>query len=224
MNDGTTIDLLILDDHAIVRQGLMALLASQPGIVRCRGAASLDEAIALMESSPANAAVVDLSLGLHSGLAAIEALLDRWPALAVVVLTMHADPVHRERALRRGAMGFVAKDDASDELTEALRHAMAGKRYLSTAVRSRRAGGAPGDDNALPLNLDEALAQLTGRERQVLMMIGRGCSVAEVAEELGRSVKTVEAHRNNLREKLGLRNNRQLLQLSARWSQLEGSL
>lgn len=223
MSECPTIDLLVLDDHAIVRQGVMVLLSQQAWIKRCRGAAGIDEAVRLMEASPADAAVVDLSLGTESGLSAIETLLDRWPTLAIVVLTMHADPVHRERAIGRGAMGFVAKDDASDELTEALKHAVAGKRYLSASVRSRRLCSADGDDGGVPLNLDDALALLTNREREVLTMIGRGWSSSEVAKALGRSVKTVEAHRNNLRAKLGLKNNRQLLQLSARWSQFDRS-
>jgi DNA-binding NarL/FixJ family response regulator len=217
------IDLLVLDDHAIVRQGVMLLVQQLDWIARCRGAASIDEAMRLMEEAPADAAIVDLSLKRQSGLDAIASLLLRWPGLRIVVLSMHADPIHRQRALRRGAMGFVAKDDASDELAEALRRAVAGERYLSSSVRSLRIGDSPGQSHAISLSFDEALTQLTKRERQVLVLVGRGRSAAEVAAELGRSVKTIEAHRTNLREKLGLKNNRQLLQFSARWTQFDES-
>ncbi len=215
------INLLVLDDHAIVRQGVVLLAQQYPWIACCRGAASIDEALRLMDEAPADAAVVDLSLKRESGLDAIQILLRRWPRLPIVILSMHADPIHVQRALQRGAMGFVAKDDASDQLAEALRRALARERYLSSSVRSLRLGDPAGPGHAALLSLDEALARLTKREREVLLLVGRGRSVAEVAAEIGRSVKTVDAHRNNLREKLGFSSNRQLLQFSARWTRFD---
>jgi DNA-binding NarL/FixJ family response regulator len=214
------IDVLVLDDHAIVRQGLALLIEQVEWVKRCRDAADLTAAIGLMQESPADVAIVDLSLKGASGLDAISALLARWPALRVAVLTMHADPLHHARASQRGALGFVAKDDASDELVEALAHVARGARYASRSLRSLPLGTAP--DGALPVGIDTAVAGLTPRERQVLALIGRGHTVADVAATIGRSVKTVEAHRTNLREKLGLRTNQQLLQFSARWAQLDG--
>ena len=215
------VDLLVLDDHAIVRQGVMLLVQQDDWIVRCRGAASIEEAMLLMEQAPADAAVVDLSLKRQSGLDAITRLLARWPGLPIVVLSMHADPIHRQRALQRGALGFVAKDDASDELIVALKRAMARERYLSSSVRSLQVGDAAGPGHDALLSFDDALAHLTQRERQVLTLVGQGRSAAEMATEMGRSIKTVETHRNNLREKLGLKSNRQLLQFSARWVQFD---
>lgn len=223
MSDTAAIDLLVLDDHAIVRQGVMLLLQQQPWPARCRGAASIEEALQLMMEAPADAAVVDLSLKRQSGLDAIEALLRGWPGLPIVVLTMHVDALHCQRALQRGALGFVAKDDASDELAEAVQRTVAGQRYLSTSVRTLRIGDPAHAANAQLLGFEDALALLTQREREVLALIGRGLSAAEAAAQLGRSVKTVETHRNNLREKLGLKNNRQLLQISARWAQFDGA-
>jgi DNA-binding NarL/FixJ family response regulator len=217
------IDLLILDDHAIVRQGVMLLAQQHDWIGRCRGAASLDEATQLLEESPADVAVVDLSLKGQSGLDAIEKLLQRWPDLPIVVLSMHADALHCHRALQRGAMGFVAKDDATDELSQALMKAVARERYLSSSVRTLNIGDPAAQNHVQLLSFDDAVGRLTKRERQVLSLVGRGRSAAEAAAELGRSVKTVEAHRNNLREKLGLKNNRQLLQFSARWIQFDES-
>lgn len=215
------IDVLILDDHAIVRQGVMLLLRQQDWIGRCRDVSSLAEALQSMQATPAQVAIVDLSLKRQSGFNAIESLLQGWPGLPIVVLSMHADAIHCHRALQRGAIGFVAKDDASDELAEALACALAGRRYLSSSVRSLRVGEGAHEDLVPLMGLDDSMAQLTKREREVLRLVARGRSAAEAAAELGRSVKTVEAHRTNLREKLGLKNNRQLLQFSARWIQLD---
>ena len=214
-----SIELLVLDDHDIVRRGVALLVQQLDWVGRCRGAGNIDEAVRLMEECPADAAVVDLSLKGQSGLEAIGILRQRWPALAIVVLSMHADPIHCQRALQRGALGFVAKDDASEELSEALQRAVMGQRYLSSSVRSLPIG-LPSSPQP-PGGIDTAVAQLTPRERQILVMIGRGLSATEIAAELCRSAKTVEAHRNNLREKLGLKNNRQLLQFSARWVQFD---
>lgn len=220
----SALDLLVLDDHAIVRQGVKMMAQQLGWIRRCRDAASLAEAVQLMEHEPADVAIVDLSLKGQSGLDAIATLLRRWPALRIVVLSMHVDAIHCQRALQRGAVGFVAKDDASEELAEALRRAACGERFLSSSVRSLPIGSASASETGGPLGIDAAVAQLTQRERQVLAMIGRGRSAAEIAHELARSVKTVEAHRNNLREKLGLKNNQQLLQFSAKWVQFGESV
>lgn len=214
------VDLLVLDDHDIVRQGVMMLFRQLDWVSRCRGAANIAQALQLMQEAPAGAAIVDLSLKRESGLDAISTLLDRWPALPIVVLSMHTDPIHCQRALQRGALGYVAKDDASDELARAVRRAVLNERYLSSSVRGLPLGTASSVHQA-PQGIDAEVANLTQRERQVLALIGRGHSAAEVAQSLGRSIKTVEAHRNNLREKLGLKNNRQLLQFSARWAQFD---
>lgn len=215
------LELLVLDDHAIVRQGVAMLAQELPVVVRCRGAATLDEAIRLMEEAPADVAVVDLSLKGESGLDAIVKLLARWPQLRIVVLTMHADAVHCQRAMNRGAKAFVAKEDANDELCRAILSAADDEKFISSAIRPKRVSGVA---SAGKPNVDSVAAgtsQLTQRERQVLELIGTGLSVAEIAERLGRSANTIDAHRNNLRTKLGLRNNQQLLQFSAKWVQFD---
>lgn len=215
------LELLVLDDHAIVRQGVRMLVQQLPEVMRCRDAANLAEATRLLEQAPADVAVVDLSLKGQSGLSAITALLARWPTLRIVVLTMHADRIHCQRALARGAKGFVAKEDANDELCQAILCAARGVTFLSSTLKSARLSGALGSDVRNVEGLAAATSQLTARERQVLEQIGVGRSMAEISAELGRSVKTIEAHRNNLRAKLGLRNNQQLLQFSAKWMQFD---
>jgi two-component system, NarL family, response regulator NreC len=216
------LELLVIDDHAIVRQGVKLLVERLPEVRRCRAASHLAEAMQLLVESPADVAIVDLSLKGENGLDAITELLRCWPTMRVVVLSMHADRIHCQRALNRGAKAFVAKEDANDELC----HAILGddnETFLSATVKSANIGrpgtGASVDAHGVAI----ATTELTPREQQILALIGKGRTVNEIAAELGRSAKTVEAHRNNLREKLGLRTSQQLLQFSAKWMQFDSS-
>ena len=137
---------------------------------------------------------------------------------------MHSDLMHWERAFERGAHAFVAKDDATEQLIEAIERVAEGGTYMGARIQSALAGrfGATGrESTARPETL---VARLTPREREILEFIGKGLSAAEVAFELERSVKTVEAHKANLREKLGLHSNQRLLQFAARWVQFDSSL
>jgi DNA-binding NarL/FixJ family response regulator len=218
------IDLLVLDDHAIVRHGLTQLAAQAPWIKTCRAAATLEQALALMNEQAFDVAVVDLSLGGASGLDAIGELIERWPPLRVVVLSMHSDPMHWERAFERGAHAFVAKDDATEQLLAAIERVAGGGIYMSQRIQSALAGRVSGAGRASPPSPESQVARLTPREREILELIGKGLSASEVAFELERSVKTVEAHKANLREKLGLRSNQLLLQFAAKWVQFGGSV
>lgn len=220
--DSRGLELLVLDDHAIVRQGVVMLVQELPGVVRCRGAATAEEAVRLMEETPADVAVVDLSLKGESGLDVIVKLLALWPNLRIVVLTMHADAVHCQRAMNRGAKAFVAKEDANEELCRAILSAADGERFLSSAIRSQRVSGTASAGGPDVDSVAAGTSQLTQRERQILELIGTGLSVADIAVRLGRSANTIDSHRNNLRSKLGLRNNQQLLQFSAKWVQFGG--
>jgi DNA-binding NarL/FixJ family response regulator len=220
------IDLLVVDDHAVVRNGLTMLIGQVPWVRSCRAAATLDEALTLLEDGCADVAVVDLSMGAHvSGLDVITKLLRHWPPMRIVVLSMHADSAHVERAVQRGAHAFVAKDDATDELIEAIARVVAGGTYLSSAVQtslvSTMARRVPTEAPLVTQPVELATA-LTPRELRMLRLIGNGMSASEVAFEIGRSVKTVEAQRRNLRERLGLRNNQLLVQFAAKWVQSSG--
>lgn len=218
------IDLLVLDDHAIVRHGLLQLAAQVPWIKNCRAGATVEEALALMNEQDFDVAVVDLSLGAASGMDAIGELQERRPSLRVVVLSMHSDPMHWERAFERGANAFVAKDDATEQLIEAIERVAGGGTYMGARIQSALAGRFGGAGREHAPRPEALVARLTPREREILKFIGNGLSAAEVAFELERSVKTVEAHKANLREKLGLRSNQLLLQFAAVWVQFDGGL
>ena len=198
---------LIVDDHPILRHGIAQLVGREADFDACAEAGSVDEAMALLAGQPVDVAIVDLSLEEQSGMELIRRARVRYPKLQCLVLSMHDERLHAERALRAGARGYLMKQEATRKIVAALRQVRAGRIYLSDTVASeilgRLAGGAASterdDDPAA------AVGGLSDREMEVLRLIGRGLKTGEIARTLSRSVHTVEAHRANIKRKLGLR-------------------
>lgn len=197
---------LIVDDHPILRHGIAQLVEREPDFDACSEAGSLEEAKAVLIERPIDLAIVDLSLDGQSGTDLIREVRVLHPGVRCLVLSMHDERLHAERALRAGARGYLMKQEATRRIVVALRQVRAGHIYLSDAVSSeilgRLAGGAPvdrGDGNA------GAVAGLSGREMEVLRLIGSGLKTGEIARALHRSVHTVETHRAGIKRKLGLR-------------------
>ncbi len=198
---------LIVDDHPILRHGIAQLVSREADFETCSEAGTVEEALAVLADQPADVAIVDLSLEDQSGLELIRRTRASHPALQCLVLSMHDERLHAERALRAGARGYLMKQEATRKIVAALRQVRAGRIYLSDAVSSdilgRLAGGMPAPQTR---DADEAaVGGLSDREMEVLRLIGRGMKTGEIARSLNRSVHTVEAHRANIKRKLGLR-------------------
>jgi DNA-binding NarL/FixJ family response regulator len=197
---------LIVDDHPILRHGIAQLVGREPDFDPCAEAGTIDEALALLAAQPIDVAIVDLSLEDESGMELIRKARARCPGLQCLVLSMHDERLHAERALRAGARGYLMKQEATRKIVAALRQVRAGHIYLSEAVASeilgRLAGGAPAEPDGGPEN---ALGGLSDREMEVLRLIGRGLKTGEIARSLNRSVHTIETHRASIKRKLGLR-------------------
>lgn len=200
---------LLVDDHPIVRQGLSRILANEPGLAVCGEAESVREARQAVRDLEPDVVVVDLSLKEGDGIELVRELRAHHPALPLLVLSMHDELVYAGRLLAAGANGYIMKHAASEQFIGALRQVLEGGTYLSEAARASRSGrgGTPGS----PVDA------LSNRELQVLQMVGRGLSSRQVAEALHLSVKTVEAHRQRIKGKLGLRTGAQLVQFAANW-------
>jgi DNA-binding NarL/FixJ family response regulator len=211
------IRILVVDDHPIVRKGLVELFDEQPGLTVCGEAGTVAEAVAAAIVSPPDVAVVDLTLGLESGLDLLTLLAASHPAVRVLVLSGHDEKLYAERALKAGALGYIMKDRAATELLAAVRHVATGKSYVSveTAERILSTLGAPRRGTA---DTRSPLERLSDREHHVLALLGEGLSTSEIAEKLEISVKTVESHFAHLKEKLGARNGRELMRLAVSWS------
>ena len=195
---------LIVDDHPILRHGIAQLVGRESDFEACSEAGTVDEALEVLAHQPADVAIVDLSLEEQSGLELIRRAKAHHPALQCLVLSMHDERLHAERALRAGARGYLMKQEATRKIVAALRQVRAGRIYLSETVSSeiltRLASGSERTDSAAG-----AVGGLSDREMEVLRLIGRGLKTGEIARSLHRSVHTIETHRANIKRKLGLR-------------------
>jgi two-component system, NarL family, response regulator FusR len=209
---GRATQILIVDDHPIIREGLTHLLNLQEDLHVCGAAGSAEEALAAMERQP-DMAIVDISLQSGSGLELVRTLRHRYPDLAILVLSMHDETIFAERALRSGANGYLMKLEATEHVMGAIREILAGNIYVSATMHEKLARAL-----TVPHRKPEGqIASLSEREFEVLHLIGLGFSTRQIAERLNRSVKTIEAHQANIKEKLNIRNGKDLMRFAIQW-------
>ena len=197
----------IADDHAVVRKGLKQIIAEIPELTVTGEAASADELLTLLRTRPFDVLVLDLTLGMRSGIEVLKHIRSEFPRLRILVLSMHAEELFAIRALRAGANGYVQKESAPDELVDAIRRIASGGTYVSANLASAIAAElAKGGQATLPHE------RLSDREFEVFRLLGSGKSVGQIASALNLSVKTVSTHRTRILEKTGLRNNAEITQ------------
>ncbi len=206
--------ILIVDDHTIVRQGIAQLVNREPDLDVCVEAGDAESAVSVLAKTPVDLAIVDISLPGTSGIELVKLFRDSHPQLPVLVMSMHDEALYSDRAFRAGAKGYVMKQEATEKLLAAIRKILNGGVYVSDRMQTVMV------QRFLNSGVDESVSfidNLTDREFEILRMIGQGLTVAEIAEKLGRSAKTVEAHRANLREKLGLKRAAELARFATQW-------
>lgn len=196
------VTVLLADDHAVVRQGLRAILGAEPDVLLAGEAADGQEAVRLTEQLQPDVLILDLMLPGLNGFEVTRVVHKRVPRTRVVILTMHTDPAYAAEALRAGATGYVAKDADAADLIAAVRAAAVGQRYLSPPLPE---AALEGKEPADPYE------SLTPREREVLQLTAEGLTAADVADKLHISVRTVETHRAHVMHKLGLKNQKEMV-------------
>lgn len=209
-----TICVLIVDDHPLVREGVKALLTSQPDMEVCGEAESATQALALLEATAPDVAVVDLSLREGSGIQLIKDIRNRHSAVRVVVSSMHEEAIYAERSLQAGAMGYVHKQESGDKILDAIRSVMADRMFVSDRVSNRLLARAARGPKAVERS---AVELLSDRELQVFEMIGNGMATRKIAETLHLSPKTVDTHRQKIRDKLNLEDAAALTHFATQW-------
>lgn len=189
--------IILADDHALVRAGIRALIETIPDVEVAGEAGDGREALELVERTLPAIALVDMAMPEMNGIRVTEALARVYPQVKVLILSMHSSPQFVLHALRAGAQGYIVKDGATSELTAAIHAVARGESYLSPAVS--KVVIASSLDRAEPPGAGE---DLTARQRQVLQLLVEGNTMKAIALNLGVSIKTVEAHRAQLMDRL----------------------
>jgi len=206
-----TIQVLIADDHAMMRDGVRLLLETQPGIDVIGTASDGLEAIDRAAELTPDVIVMDIGMPRMNGIDATVEILALHPQCKVIILSMHGTAEHAYRALRAGATGYVVKEAAGQELIRAVQDVIVGKRFLSPVIEAMVL-----DDYAsgnIRAN-EDPLGRLSSRERQVLQLIAEGLPSTQIAATLHLSEKTIATYRNRLMQKLGLHGATELIKFA----------
>jgi DNA-binding NarL/FixJ family response regulator len=199
------VKVLIADDHAVVRKGLQQIVKEQAPFIEVDEAADGSEVLEKVHANGCDVLVLDISMPGRSGLDILHEIRHLRPDLPVLILSMHPEEQYAIRVLKAGAAGYMTKDTALEELVSAIQRVSTGGRYISASLAEKLAMGLSGQFDRLP---HEALSD---REYTVLLRIGAGSSVGDIAEELGLSVKTISTYRARILDKLDLKSNADLI-------------
>jgi DNA-binding NarL/FixJ family response regulator len=208
----------IVDDHPIVRQGLALMINREQDLVVCGEAEEAQSALVAIEELRPDVLVVDISLNGPDGIDLVKAIRTRHATMPVLVLSMHDESIYAARALRGGANGYIMKQEATELVLIAIRRILKGDVYLSDRAASRVVDQCVrGSAAANP----SPVFALSDRELEVFRLIGQGQATREIADTLHLSVKTVETYQTHIKEKLSLRNARELVQHAIEWNLTE---
>ena len=201
---------LIVDDHAVVRQGLLRILAESPDRWTGEEAGAAGEALELIKARSYDAVILDISLPDMNGLEALRAIKALRPDLPVLILSVHSEDQYAVRALRWGASAYLTKDSATEELLKALAAVLRGRRYIGTSLAEKLVEALDGRTGR------PAHETLSDREFEVFERMARDRTVGEIAAELFLSPKTVSTYRRRILEKLNLETTAQVIHYAAR--------
>jgi DNA-binding NarL/FixJ family response regulator len=210
--------IFIVDDHPIVRQGLTQLINREPDLAVCGDAEEAGPALHRIEETKPDLIVVDISLNGPDGLDLLKNIRVRDAVLPVLILSMLDESIYAERALRAGANGYIMKQEATERVLVAIRRILGGEIYVSERIADRILHRFVGGGQSASGVQKSSVADLTDRELEVFRLIGEGHGTRQIADELHISVKTVESYQAHLKEKLSLKNARELVQRAIQYT------
>jgi len=199
------IEILIADDHPIIREGLKQILKISPDIVIKGEASNGDEVLKLLRNNKYDLILLDLSLPKKNGIEVLKEIRKKLPKLPILILSIHSDEHFIIEALRSGASGYITKDSIPEELILAIKNVYNGQTYINQKVAEKLINKIKFNKGQLPHNI------LSPREYQVMIKIGQGKSLKEISEELSLSVKTISTYRTRILEKMDLKTNAQII-------------
>jgi DNA-binding NarL/FixJ family response regulator len=211
--------ILIVDDHPMMRQSLAQLIDHEKDMVTLGEAATASQALNFIVARKPDLIIVDISLPDKSGLELIKDIKVFQPDLPVLVFSMHDEEIYAERVLRAGGRGYIMKQEGGKKLVQAIRHVLGGQIYVSEKVSSKILETLSGKRVDAS---DSPVRRLSDRDFEVFQMVGEGKGSREIAVALHLSVKTVEVHRSNIKRKLGFKHGIELVRYAIRWSEARG--
>lgn len=206
--------ILIVEDHPIFKMGMCELINQEKDLKVCGSAEDVSRARELIESEQPDLVVLDLSLKDSNGMELLKELNKYHKEIPVLVLSMHEESLHAERCLMAGAKGYVMKHETIESVIKAIRQIFAGKKYISQRVMESLLNKI-GDPSSK--EQDSPVRSLTDRELEIFQLVGKGFSSSQIAEQLNLSVKTVGAHRERIKQKLGLKTSGEMVRYAVLW-------
>jgi len=211
--------ILIVDDHPMMRTGLAQLIDNEPDLKVSAEADNAGQAINLVTKQKFDLALLDISLPDKNGLELIKDIHAIHPHLPLLVVSMHDELIYASRVLRAGGRGYIMKQEGGQKFLHAIRQVLAGKIFVSEKMSSRILENFSGNQ---PKDYSSPVQQLSDREFEVFQFIGNGIGTRAISEQLHLSIKTVEVHRANIKEKLGLKTATELVRFAVRWVDSQG--
>jgi len=195
---------VVVDDHAVVREGLKRIISENPGMAVTGEAGDGHEALKLIRGGACDVVLLDITMPNKNGLDVLKELRTEVPRLPVLVLSMHSEDQYAVRVLRAGAAGYLTKESAPAKLVQAIRKVVRGGKYVSPSLAEKLVSDLGTDTERPPHEI------LSDREYQVLCLIASGKTVSEIGAELALSVKTISTYRVRILEKLRMKNNAEI--------------
>ena len=198
----------LIDDHPVMMQGISLLINAESDLMVCGQTGSWAVAFKEIPKILPNLVILDITLGLLSGVEVLKDIKIHFPAQRVLMLSMHDENLYAARTLKAGAHGYLSKDCASEHLVPAIRQILQGEVYLSSTLSRRMMSQLMGRE----FDPQSPLEALSDRELQVYVLVGDGLTTRQIADRLHLSVKTIETHKTHVKEKLGLHSANELMQ------------
>ena len=210
--------ILIVDDHPVIREGLIAIINHEQDMNVCGQAEDAHIALKAVAELKPDVVIADISLKSSDGIELTKNIKVGYPALPVIILSVHDESIYAERALLAGAKAYLMKDKVSENVIDAIRAVLGGDIYVSEIILKKflhKIAGDKAGDAKTPME------SLSDREFEIFRLIGQGVKASQMAKQLHLSIKTIETYRSRIKEKLNLSNASQLLQYSIRWAKAE---
>jgi DNA-binding NarL/FixJ family response regulator len=208
-------NILVVDDHPIVRQGIKGMLDHEPDMVLSAEADNAGDALKALDSSRPDLIVLDISLNGSDGIELTKSIRARDDKIPILIMSMHDESLYAERALRAGANGYIMKREVAGKLVTAIRQVLSGNIYVSENARQRILHSVTGGAT----EGESPLKRLSDRELEVFRLIGQGKGTQQIAKELHLSVKTIETYRAHIKEKLDIKTATELVRAAVQYTQ-----